>query len=86
MLLLPFLLQLSLGGYVASSAVSLWALVAALGALFFYSAREAVPWFVAFIALTIVAGLLEPLVAVHAASIPTSIQTAFFVLNISAWR
>ena len=30
MLLLPFLLQLSLGGYVASSAVSLWALVAVL--------------------------------------------------------
>lgn len=83
MLLLPFLLQLSLGGYVASSAVSLWALVAALGALFFYSAREAVPWFVAYIALTIVAGLLEPLVSAHAASIPISIQTAFFVLNIS---
>ena len=61
MLLLPFLLQLSLGGYVASSAVSLWALVAALGALFFYSAREAMPWFVAFIGLTVVAGLLEPL-------------------------
>lgn len=83
MLLLPFLLQLSLGGYVASSAVSLWALVAALGALFFYSARDAVPWFVAYIALTIVAGLLEPLVSAHAASIPISIQTAFFVLNIS---
>ena len=33
MLLLPFLLQLSLGGYVASSAVILWALVGALGRL-----------------------------------------------------
>ena len=32
-MLLPFLLQLSLGGYVASSAVILWALVGALGAL-----------------------------------------------------
>ena len=53
-MLLPFLLQWSLGGYVASSAVSLWALVAALGALFFYSAREAIPWFVAFIVLTVV--------------------------------
>jgi adenylate cyclase len=30
--LLPFLLQSSLGGYVASSAVSLWALVGAFGA------------------------------------------------------
>jgi len=36
---LPFLLQWSLGGSAASSAVSLWALVGAFGALFFYSAR-----------------------------------------------
>src|SRR5207342_2810639 len=43
--LLPFLLQWSLGGYVASSAVSLWALVGVFGALFFFSARQAVPWF-----------------------------------------
>jgi class 3 adenylate cyclase len=82
MLLLPFLLQLSLGGYVASSAVSLWALVAALGALFFYGAREAVPWFIAFLALTLVAGLLEPWASEHPAAIPVPVQTAFFVLNI----
>jgi class 3 adenylate cyclase len=79
---LPFLLQWSLGGYVASSAVSLWALVGALGALFFYSAREAIPWFVAFIALTAVSGLAEPIVSTNPASIPVAVQTAFFVLNI----
>ncbi|MCI0583973.1 MAG: adenylate/guanylate cyclase domain-containing protein, partial [Chloroflexi bacterium] len=83
MMLLPFLLQWSLGGYVASSVVSLWALVAALGALFFFSAREAIPWFVAFIGLTIVSGLAEPLVAQSAAAIPTPIATTFFVLNIA---
>ena len=83
MLLLPFLLQLSLRGYVASSAVSLWALVAALGALFFYSAREAIPWFVAYIALTFLAGFLEPIVSQHPAAIPVPVQTTFFVLNIS---
>ncbi len=37
MTLLPFLLQWSLGGYVASSVVSLWAIVAAFGTLFFFS-------------------------------------------------
>jgi class 3 adenylate cyclase len=83
MMLLPFLLQLSLGGYVASSAVSLWALVGALGALFFYDTRQAAPWFVAFIALTAFAGLLEPIVANHPAAISVPLQTAFFVLNIS---
>jgi class 3 adenylate cyclase len=82
-MLLPFLLQLSLGGYVASSAVILWALVGALGAVFFYSAREAVRWFVAFLALIVAAGLLEPIVAEHPAPIPVPVRTAFFVLNIS---
>jgi adenylate cyclase len=82
-LALPFLLQWSLGGYVASSAVSLWALVGALGALFFYRPRQAVPWFGVFIVLTVMSGVLETLLAEHPASIPVGAQTAFFVLNIS---
>lgn len=82
MTLLPFLLQWSLGGYVASSAVSLWALVAVFGALFFYGARQAVPWFAAFIALTIVSGVADPRLAQSPAVIPTGVQVAFFVLNI----
>jgi len=82
MTVLPFLLQWSLGGYVASSAVSLWALVAALGALFFYSARQAVPWFVAFVGLTVVSGLADSRLAASPAAIPDGIQVAFFVLNI----
>ena len=82
MLLLPFVLQWSLGGYVASSAVSLWALVAAIGALFFYSAREAVPWFGAFVALTVASGLLDPTLSVSPTAIPAPIVLAFFVLNV----
>lgn len=80
--LLPFLLQWSLGGYAASSAVSLWALVGALGSLFFYSAREAIPWFGLFLALTVASGIAEPALAEHAAAIPTPIRDTFFVLNI----
>jgi class 3 adenylate cyclase len=81
--LLPFLLQWSLGGYVASSAVSLWTLLGAFGALFFYGAREAIPWFAAFLVLTAVSGLAEPWLAQRAAVIPISVRTAFFVLNIA---
>ena len=82
-LLLPFLLQLSLGGYVASSAVSLWALVGALGALFFYSAREAIPWFVAFLALRRRGGLRSSR-SWRSTRRPSRspVRTAFFVLNI----
>jgi class 3 adenylate cyclase len=83
MTLLPFLLQWTIGGYVASSAVSLWALVAAIGTLFFFTARESIPWFVAFLGLTLLSGLLEPVVSQHAAVIPEGIRTAFFVLNVT---
>ena len=82
MLLLPFLLQWSLGGYVASSAVSLWALVGVFGALFFYSARQAVPWFIAFVALTVLSGLADPFISATPARIPSAVVVAFFVLNI----
>jgi class 3 adenylate cyclase len=82
MLLLPFLLQWSLGGYVASSAVSLWALIGVFGALFFYSARQAVPWFVGFVALTVASGLADPLISRTPAAIPATLVEAFFVLNI----
>jgi adenylate cyclase len=81
-ILLPFLLQWSLGGYVASSAVSLWALEGAFGAMFFFTAAAAVPWFVLFLGLTVASGLAEPWVSQHAAVIPAPLVTAFFVLNI----
>ncbi|MBI2776551.1 MAG: adenylate/guanylate cyclase domain-containing protein [Chloroflexi bacterium] len=80
---LPFLLQWALGGYVASGAVSLWALVAAIGTLFFFTASESIPWFAAFCALTLVSGILEPTLAQHPAPIPDAIRTAFFVLDVA---
>src|SRR5436190_12453426 len=56
-LLLPFALQWSLGGFTTSSAVSLWAFTAPLGALLFVGARQAVPWFLTFVALVGVSGV-----------------------------
>lgn len=82
MTLLPFLLQLTLGGYVNSSAVSLWALVAPVGTLFFFTADESIPWFAAFLALTVASGLLEPIVAQNPPAIPGAVRIAFFVLNV----
>lgn len=82
MTVLPFLLQWSLGGFVASSAVSLWALCAAVGTLFFFTAAESIPWFVAFVGLVVVSGVVDPLVAQHPAPIPDPVRTAFFGLNI----
>jgi class 3 adenylate cyclase len=83
MTLLPFLLQWTIGGYVASSAVSLWALVAAIGTLFFFTADESIPWFVAFLALTLLSGLLDPTLSRDPAPIPDIVRVAFFVLNVT---
>ncbi len=83
MTLLPFLLQWTLGGYVASSAVSLWALVAAIGTLFIFTVDESIPWFAAFLALTLLSGVLEPIVSQNPAAIPDPIRIAFFVLNVT---
>ncbi len=83
MTVLPFLLQWTIGGYVASSAVSLWALVAAIGTLFFYSPGASIPWFGAFLGLSVVSGVIDPFLATRAAVFPDYIRTAFFVLNVS---
>lgn len=79
---LPFLLQLVLGGFVASSAVALWALVPSLGAAFVAGATVARRWFVLFLVLLVLSGLLEPLARTWAAPIPDPIRIAFFVLNV----
>jgi class 3 adenylate cyclase len=81
MLVLPFLLQWTLGGFAASSGVCLWALTAPLGALTFAGWREARPWFVGYVGLLAVSTGLEPLL--DPAEIPAAARVAFFAGNIA---
>jgi class 3 adenylate cyclase len=81
-LLLPFALQLSLGGFENSSAVCLWAITAPMGALVFVGARQAVPWFGAFAILVAVAAAIDPVLAEEAPDIPEGVRVAFFALNV----
>jgi guanylate cyclase len=82
LLTLPFLLQASLGGFHASSAVMLWAFIAPLGALLFAGARRATAWFIAFVVATVASRALEP--HLHGEGrIPTWIVVAFFVVNVT---
>jgi class 3 adenylate cyclase len=83
MLVLPFVLQWSLGGYASSSAVSLWATISVFGALFFYPAAAAIPWLLAFLGLTLLSGFVDPLISPRAPPIPYPVAVAFFVLTIS---
>ncbi len=80
-LVLPFALQLSLGGFVPSSGVILWSFTAPLGALLFSSRRAAVRWFVAFLVLVGLSAVLDPLLT-NQADIPKQVIILFFALNV----
>jgi adenylate cyclase len=80
-LLLPFLLQLALGGYVQSSAVILWSLLCPLGALLFAASPRAWGWLVAYLGMLALAGLLQPVLR-SANNLPQPLVTVFFILNL----
>ncbi len=57
-LLAPTVSMAFVGGFVASGAVGLWGILAPLGALVFNGAGSGVRWFVAFLALFLVSGIV----------------------------
>ncbi len=81
-LLLPFLLQWSLGGFVESGAVALWAFVAPLSALVFYGPRRAIAWFGGFLALVALSAAIDGVLPEPSEGIPSWLVVAFFALNI----
>ena len=80
-LLLPFFLMIALGGFVNSSAVVLWSLSCPLGALVFVERRQAIRWFLAFLALVILGAILDPFVQ-RTSYLPPLLRIIFFVMNI----
>ena len=79
-LVLPFVLQVSLGGFLPSSGVVLWSFTAPLGALLFSSRTDATRWFAAFLGVIGLSAALDPFLT--PADIPHGIVIAFFALNI----
>lgn len=83
-LLLPFFLMITLGGFVNSSAVILWSIICPLGALLYYThSRHALRWFLAYLALLVISGFLQPYVRT-ANNLPSWLVISFFVMNIGA--
>ncbi len=82
-LLLPFMFQWALGGFEASGAVMLWAMLALVGSLAFSKANDAAGWIVVYAILTILSGLIDPVVHAHFGGDPAPfVRTTFFVLNV----
>jgi adenylate cyclase len=77
----PFVLQWSIGNFVNASGVSLWALLAPVGAIVILGTRESVPWFVAYIFMTAMSGFFDYVLAYDVKQLDMTTVAVFFVLN-----
>jgi signal transduction histidine kinase len=82
-MLLPFLLMIALGGFIKGSAAIIWGIMAPIGELLCDNYRNARYWFMAYIVLVIVCGVLQPFLEIQN-SLPQSVITVFFVINVGA--
>jgi adenylate cyclase len=79
-LILPWLVTISLGGFKQSSVVIIWAALCPVGSLLLDELRWTLLWIVGFVALLIVTPLLQPYLA--PADLPEAFVTWFFALNL----
>ena len=82
MLVLPALLQASLGGFVASSGMVMWAIFVPLAALALLGTRRSLLWLLAVFAGLAVLALIDPVVSRDPADLPSGVVISFFVLNV----
>ena len=84
-LFVPFVAQWSMGNFISASGLSLWALLAPIGAVLFIGPREALAWFFAYLFLTLLSGSFDYYLADSLAStqakVPTQTSVFFFALN-----
>jgi len=81
----PFIMQWSIGSSITSSGVTLWALLAPIGALIVSSWRESVPWFFAYIVLTVLSGIFDYFLSSGVqVGVPMKTIGVFFALNFAA--
>ena len=81
-LLLPAILQASLGGYVKGSAVITWSFFAPLTALVFFGPRAGWAWLAGFIGVVAFSAAFEAVLARSVPPLPVFAQTALFGFNL----
>jgi guanylate cyclase len=82
-LLLPFILMMTLGGFVNGSAVILWSLLSPLGAMLFDKPSSAYKWLISFVLLVLISFLAQPWLRAENNLTVGQIQL-FFSINIIA--
>jgi len=80
----PFAMQWAIGNFVNSSGVSLWGLMAPVGAVTVLGTRQSMPWFFAWLFMTVMAGVFDYLLSGTMQRIDLQTVAVFFVLNFAA--
>lgn len=81
-LLLPFLLMWSQGGFAAGSVVMIWAIFAPIAAVMFFDKKSALLWFLMYFGLIVISVLIDDDVAAIASPLPAYARSIFFLLNL----
>ncbi len=84
----PFVIQWGIGNFITASGTSLWGLLAPIGAVLVFGARESTAWIFAYIFLTALSGFFDYYLADSlqpaAQVVPTRVSVFFFALNFAA--
>jgi class 3 adenylate cyclase len=80
----PFAMQWSIGTFVTASGVSLWGLIAPVGAVTVLGTRQSMPWFFAWLFMTVMAGVFDFLLSTAPVRVDMQVVAVFFVLNFTA--
>ena len=84
----PFVAQWSIGSFITASGISIWALLAPIGAVLFIGPRQSAAWFFAYLFLTVLSGAFDYYLADSLPSstyrVPPQTTAFFFALNVAA--
>jgi class 3 adenylate cyclase len=77
----PFAMQWSIGNFVSASGVSLWGLMAPVGAVTVLGTRNSLPWFFAWLFMTVMAGVFDFMLMGPGERFNAQTVSIYFVLN-----
>lgn len=84
----PFVMQWSIGNFINSSGIALWALLAPFGAILCIGIKDSLPWFFAWVVLMLFSGAADFMLVgqpgVEHTQVPPHTMVTFFTLNFVA--
>ena len=87
-LFFPFVVQWSIGNFITASGITIWGLLAPVGAILFMGPRQAFAWFIAYLFLLALSGYFDYQLATMEmqikSQVPVRTAVVFFALNFAA--